>query len=128
MKTAIEIFAAVNFTVIGLSHLFQPRVWVDYFTWLRSKGKVGAMLNGLHALAFGSLIVAFHNVWQGLPTLLTIIGWAQVLKGLVNLVAPALGLRTLHRVSLERAWEFQLAGGLALALAAVLWYLALGGE
>ena len=85
MKTGIEIFAALNFAVIGLSHLLQPQVWVAYFTWLRSKGKVGALVNGLHSLAFGSLIVAFHNVWQGLPMLLTIIGWAQVLKGLVNM-------------------------------------------
>jgi len=127
MKTAIEILAALNFTVIGLSHLCQPQVWVDYFTWLRGKGKVGAMLNGLHALAFGSLIVAFHNVWQGLPMLLTIIGWAQVLKGLLNMVAPALGLRMLEHVRTERAWEFRLGGALALALAAVLWYLVLAG-
>ena len=127
IKTAIEIFAALNFTVIGLSHLFQPQVWVDYFTWLRAKGKVGALLNGLHALTFGSIIVAFHNIWHGLPVLLTIIGWAQVLKGLLNMVVPALGLRTLQRVHSERAWEFQLGGALALVLAAALWYLALVG-
>ena len=127
MKTAIQLFAALNFTAIGLSHLFQPRVWVDYFTWLCGKGKVGALLNGLHALAFGSLIVAFHNIWHGLPMVLTIIGWAQVLKGLLNMVAPSLGVRMLHHVRVERAWEFRLGGALALVLAAVLWYLVLVG-
>ena len=74
MKTGFEIFVALNFAVIGLSHLLQPQVWVDYFTWQRGKGKVGALVNGLHSLAFGSFIVAFHNIWHGLPMLLTIIG------------------------------------------------------
>jgi hypothetical protein len=128
MKTAIEIFVGLNLTVIGLSHVFQPRVWVDYFICLRSKGKVGALLNGLQALAFGSIIVAFHNIWHGLPILLTIVGWAQVLKGLLNMVAPKFGLRMLHHVSVERAWEFRVGGALALGLAAVLWYLVLVGE
>ncbi|OAI41958.1 hypothetical protein AYO41_05000 [Verrucomicrobia bacterium SCGC AG-212-E04] len=123
MQTAIEIFAALNFAVIGLSHLIQPLVWVDYFTWLRSKGKVGALVNGLHALLFGSLIVAFHNVWQGLPMLLTIFGWAQVLKGLLNTVVPSLGVRGLQYISAERAWQFRVGGALMLALSAVLCYI-----
>jgi len=31
LERAAEIFAVVNFVVIGLSHLVQPRVWVEYF-------------------------------------------------------------------------------------------------
>lgn len=46
MKTAIQLFTALNFTVIGPSHIFQPQVWVDYFTWLRANGKIGAILMG----------------------------------------------------------------------------------
>lgn len=62
--------------------------------------------NGLHALAFGSLIVAFHNTRHGLPIVLILVGWAQVVKGVLNLVVPALGLRMLEHVRSERAWEF----------------------
>ncbi|MFN2563748.1 MAG: hypothetical protein ABR499_01885 [Gemmatimonadaceae bacterium] len=65
-ERAIELYAAVNFLVIGLSHLLQPRAWVDFFVWLRTKGHTGVFLNGMLSLAFGSIIVAFHNVWAGL--------------------------------------------------------------
>ncbi len=127
MEKAIQLYAAVNFLVIGLSHLLQPRVWVDFFVWLRTKGHTGVFLNGMLSLSFGSIIVAFHNVWTGLPTILTVIGWAQVAKGLVSLVAPQLGVRSLERVSPERSGEFVAAGAVFLALAALMAYLVVRG-
>jgi hypothetical protein len=125
VEKATEIFAAVFLTVIGLSHALQPRAWVEFFVWLRGKGHAGAFVNGFLCLSFGSFIVAFHNVWSGLAVLLTLLGWAQVFKGLVNFVAPQVALWGLARVSLERAWQFVAAGIGALALSAVLWYIAL---
>jgi hypothetical protein len=125
VEKAIELYAALNFLVIGLSHALQPRVWVDFSVWLRSKGHTGVFVNGFLSLGFGSIIVAFHNVWSGLPMVLTIIGWAQVTKGLLNFVVPALGMRSLQRVSPERAWEFVVAGVMFLALSALMWYLVL---
>ena len=71
MERAVEVFAAVQFLVIGLSHVFQPRVWVEFFTWLRGKGYAGVFVNGFLSLGFGAFIVAFHNVWTGLPMVLT---------------------------------------------------------
>ena len=125
MLRAIEMFAALNFLVIGLSHLLQPRAWVEFFAWLRSKGHTGVFLNGMLSLLFGSIIVSFHNVWTGLATVLTVIGWAQVAKGLVSLVAPRLGMRSLERVSADRAREFVAAGAVFLALSALMAYLVL---
>ena len=125
MEKAIQLYAAVNFVVIGLSHLLQPRAWVDFFAWLRTKGHTGVFVNGMLSLSFGSIIVSFHNVWTGLPTVLTVIGWAQVAKGLVSLVAPRLGMRSLERVAPERAWEFVAAGAVFLALGALMGYLVL---
>ena len=125
MERAIEIFAAVNFFVIGLSHTFQPRVWVEFFTWLRGKGHAGVFVNGFLSLTFGSLIVSFHNVWTGLPMILTIIGWAQIAKALVSFVQPQWGLRSLQRVSPERASEFVVGGLVFLPLSALMAYLAL---
>jgi hypothetical protein len=124
VEKATEIFAAVFLLVIGLSHVAQPRAWVEFFVWLRGKGNAGVFVNGFLSLSFGSLIVAFHNVWDGLPVLLTLLGWAQVLKGLVSFVAPQVALWGLARVSTERAWQFVAGGILALALSAVLWYIA----
>ncbi len=125
MEQAVEMFAAVNFLVTGLSHVLHPRVWVEFFAWLRGRGHAGVFVNGLLSLGFGSIVVAFHNVWTGLPMVLTIVGWAHVVKSLVILAVPAVGMRSLERVSPERAHELVAAGGVLLALSAFLWYLVL---
>ena len=125
MERAVEIFAAVQCLVIGLSHVAQPRTWVEFFVRLRGWGRAGVFVNGFLSLSFGSVIVAFHNVWEGLPVVLTILGWAQVVKGLLNFVVPQVGLRTLARVSPERAGEFVVAGLFLFVLSGVFWYVAL---
>jgi hypothetical protein len=125
VERAIEVYAALNFFIIGLSHTFQPRAWVDFFILLRGKGHAGVFANGMLSLSFGSLIVAFHNVWTGLPAVLTVIGWMQILKALTSLLWPQWGLRSLQRVSHERRSEFVIAGALFLALSAFSAYLAL---
>lgn len=81
MERATEIYAAVQFLVIGLSHVLQPRVWVDFFTWLREKGHAGGV--------------------------------------------PRWGMRSLQRVSHERAHEFVIGGVFFLALSALMAYLAI---
>jgi len=125
MHKEIELFATVFSTVIGLSHVFQPRAWVEFFIWLREKGRRGAFVNGFITLGFGSFIVGFHNVWDGLAIILTLLGWSQVLKGLVNFVAPQLALRGLGKVSYKRAWHLVVAGLFTLVFSAVMWYVVL---
>jgi hypothetical protein len=127
VERAIELFACIQFLIVGLSHLLQPRVWVAFFIALRGKGLPGVFANGFLSLIFGSMIVAFHNVWTGLPMVLTVVGWAQVVKALVNFVAPKIALRGMQRIALDRAWEFQVAGAIALALSGLLAYLVLRG-
>lgn len=80
MEEAIQKLAIVSFFVIGLSHIFQPRVWTQFFIDLRSKGEIGSFINAFIHFPLGALIVAFHNVWQGIPTILTLLGYAWVLK------------------------------------------------
>ncbi len=124
MSHSIELLVAVSGLVIGLSHLFRPVEWVEFFVWLRSLGRPGVLANGLLSLSTGCLIVAFHNDWTGLRSVLTVFGWLQVLKGVICLVFPAVGMKSLERVSMERAGDFRKAGIVALAvgaLAAWLW-------
>jgi uncharacterized protein YjeT (DUF2065 family) len=125
MEQAIEVFAALCLLGIGLSHVVQPHVWVEFFVWLREKGRAGMFVEGLLSLGFGALVVGFHNVWSGLPVVLTLIGWGQLLKGLIRLVAPQFSLRVYERVTPERAWQFRVAGVAALALGSLLAYVAL---
>jgi hypothetical protein len=125
MEQAVQMYAAVQFLVIGLSHAFQPRAWVDFFIWLRGKGHAGVFANGFLSLIFGSVIVGFHNIWTGWPTVLTVIGWAQVIKAFVSFVLPEVGMRSLQRVSYDRAREFVVGGVIFLVLGAFMTYLAL---
>lgn len=122
MERAIQIFAVINLVVIGLSHVAQPRAWAEFFVALREKGDRGVFVVGFMSLAFGSLIVAFHNVWSGLPIVLTILGWTQVLKGLVYFTFPSYGLRKLGIVDVERARMFVWPGLGLLVIAALLGY------
>ena len=119
IEHATEVFAVVNLAVIGVSHIVQPGVWVEFFVALRSLGRAGVFINGMLSLLVGSIIVALHNDWNGMAALLTFIGWAQVIKGALSLTIPSIGLRTLMRVSMERAWEFQVGGAMFLVISAV---------
>ena len=123
MEQAIQVFAAVSFLVIGLSHLGQPNSWVAFYQALAARGTSGVFMEGFLLLNFGAIIVAFHNVWHGPALLLTLIGWAQVLKGLGRFVAPQVGLRVMQRVTPERAWHFQVGGVVGLLVSGFLWWL-----
>jgi len=122
MEQAVQLFAAISFLVIGLSHLSQPKSWVAFYQALAARGTPGAFIEGFLLLNFGAIIVAFHNVWHGPALVLTLIGWAQVLKGLGRFVAPQVGLRVMQRATPERAWLFQVGGVLALLLSGFLWW------
>ena len=125
MEKTVEVFAGVSFLVIGLSHLFQPIIWVEWFSRLRSLGRSGAFAEGFIALNFGALIVSFHNVWSGPAIVLTLIGWSQVLKALFRFVAPAASLRLYEKMGPERALQFRVAGVFALILSAFFLFLGL---
>lgn len=45
-------------------------------------------LGGVMALMIGFFMVTFHNVWEGWPILVTLIGWLALIKGLVILIFP----------------------------------------
>lgn len=122
MERAVQIFAIVQFVIIGLSHVFQPHAWVDFFVMLRERGKAGVFATAFISLVFGSIIVGFHNVWSEIPIVLTVLGWAQVLKALIYFVFPAYGLRKLQIPSPERARMFVLPGVAFLVLAGLLGY------
>lgn len=120
METSIQKLVAISYLVIGLSHIIQPRVWVRFFIMFRDKGEVGSFLNALLHFPMGVLIVSFHNVWHGIPLVITLMGWGLVIKSLVYFTYPKHGMRMMARVSLERSWEFVAAGVLAVALSGLI--------
>ena len=122
MQQAIEVFAAINFLVIGLSHVFQHRAWAEFFILLHRQGRPGAFANGFLSLFTGTLIVAFHNVWSGIPVILTVIGWSFILKAAVVFIAPDWGLRSMGRVRMENSRMFIVPGVILIVVAVVLGY------
>jgi hypothetical protein len=122
MERAVQVYAIINLTVIGISHVARPRVWVDFFVILRERGEAGVYAVAILNLIFGSIIVAFHNIWSGIPLALTLLGWANVAKALLYFVFPAMGLRRLQFLSYQRANLIAGGGIVFLLLAAVLGY------
>ncbi len=122
MGRSVETVAIILFGVVGLSHILQPKAWAEFFILLRGKGGHGAFLDGFLNLPLGAVIVAFHNIWSGISVVLTVVGWGLLIKGLIRFCAPKQALRMMARVSLERSWEFQVAGAALVVLAGLLGY------
>lgn len=120
MIRQVELFAVIHFTVMGLSHIVMRRVWAELFVILGRQGRAGAFAHGFLSLFFGSIVVAFHNVWSGLPAVLTVVGWAYLVKAALCFLAPGLQARSLARVSPARDWEFILPGAAYLIVAGLL--------
>ena len=123
MEPFVEKLTAIFFLVTGLSHILQPRVWVRFFIMIREKGEAGSFLNALIHFPLGAFIVAFHNVWHGFPAILvTIIGWGLTVKSTIYFLFPRHGLKMLGTISMERAWQFVVAGIFGVLLAAAIYY------
>ena len=120
MERAIEIFAAINFLIIGLSHVFQHRAWAEFFVQLQRQGRPGAFANGFLSLFTGSLIVAFHNVWSWPGVLLTALGYGMLLKSAVVFIRPDWGLASMARVTPDTSRKIMLPGVMLIAVAGVL--------
>lgn len=124
--TGIERLTALGFVITGLSHIAAPRAWARFFIDMREKGEAGGFLNAYVHIPLGLLIVAFHPVWSGPGLLVTLIGWALTLKGLLYFLWPALALRSMAHISEEQAGRFRIAGVAALLLGLVIGWIALG--
>jgi uncharacterized protein YjeT (DUF2065 family) len=124
-QRAIEIFALLNFVIVGISLVYQPLAWAKYFAWMRRNGEGGAVIYGLFCVLWGSLIVSFHREWNGLLVVLPVFGVLQLLEGFVFLVAPEIGLRMMSSFNEANLGLFRLLGIIALVLAAII-FVAIG--
>ena len=122
MARSVEVLAIILFGVIGLSHLLQPKAWAEFFIILRANGEAGVFVDGLLNLPVAGIIIAFHNIWSGIPVVLTVVGWCLLVKSLLRFCVPRWVLGIMARVSIERAWEFQVAGAGLVTLAGVVGY------
>ncbi len=96
---SIQIFVTINFLVIGLSHFSQPKIWIEFFDFLYKKGNVGNIFNAMLALGMGSIILSFHFVWTWPMFIITLYGLTQIIKGLIYLTFPSVGLKSIRRIN-----------------------------
>ena len=127
MELAVTKLAIICFFITGVSHIVHPRVWAQFFIDMHAKGNIGSFHNALLHFPLGVVIVSFHNVWSGLPLILTLIGWGLVLKGFIYFVFPHHGSKVLARVSMERSQGFFIAGLFSIGISGFLAYSILRG-
>lgn len=111
---------------MGVSHLAQPRPWVEFFTARRAIGRPGPVTNSFINSTSGIVIVSLHQVWSGPAVVLTLFGWLLPAKSAMSLLRPEIGLRALslsrHGDQAFRAAEIGLlviGGACALQLAGI---------
>ncbi len=80
IETGIQTFAIIHLGTLGLSHVIAHKTWARFFIWFREKEGPGVFCIAFLSLGLGSVIVAFHPVWSGIPIVLTVFGWSQVSK------------------------------------------------
>jgi hypothetical protein len=122
MESAVQIFAAINFLAMGLSHIVQHRAWKEFFVFLHARGNVSNFINAFLALGMGSLIFAFHRVWSGIPLLLTLYALTSLAKGALFLIAPQVGLRSMENATTKDSRLFIAPGMLLIAFGTALLY------
>jgi hypothetical protein len=120
-QRAIELFALLNFAVVGLSLVARPMAWARFFIWMQREGEAGAVIYGLLCVLWGSLIVSFHPTWHWPSLILPSFGVLQVFEGFIFLLMPRFGLHTMAVFSEKRLWLFRLLGVIALGLVVYIW-------
>ncbi len=99
MEDFIQIIVVINFIAIGLSMAFRPHLWIEWVNNIQEKG-VPAMLSlGMIYLFMGSIIVSFHWIWEGLATIITIIGVLIVCESCLILIMPRTALKILNALA-----------------------------
>ncbi|WP_419861601.1 hypothetical protein [Candidatus Palauibacter sp.] len=90
LTRAVEVFVSINLIALGVSYVLRPADWRAFIEHLQSKGAAGSLTVAFLAMGIGSFIVAFHNVWGGVPTILTVYGWLALAKGAFYALVPGL--------------------------------------
>jgi len=82
-----QIFSLV-YIAVGIGILINPDFYKKLFEDFTENASA-LYLGGIMALAFGYLIVAFHNTWtKDLSVIITIVGWLALIKGILILIQP----------------------------------------
>ncbi len=115
--SAVQMLLLISCTLIGLSHILQPKMWFDYFADLKTRGHSALITRSFtFELWPALLIVALHQVWSGPAIIITIYGHLLLLKFTIAMLAPKIGMKSLD-IAKKGDSSFIIAGGLILVIA-----------
>jgi len=107
--------------LVSLSMAMRRQATVDVVTALIHNPPV-LYLAGVMALTAGLAIVLSHNLWSGgaLPVIVTLVGWASLLKGLLLMSLSPEGASEVYLGALHYAEFFYLYDAILFLLGAYL--------
>jgi hypothetical protein len=112
----VQALLAIPFLLMGASHIVQPAMWRLYFTRLQAEG-TPALVTRTFMLEMwpALLLVVFHRVWTGPAVVLTVYGYVLLVKVVLSMLMPSVGMRSLQMA--ERGdTGFRVGGILLVAL------------
>ncbi|MEM6554670.1 MAG: hypothetical protein AAF642_02280 [Pseudomonadota bacterium] len=97
--------------LLGLSHILQKQMWLDFFRGLEAMGHAGVVWRTFMLELWPAiLIVSFHQDWSWPNVFVTAYGHLLMLKVGLSLLIPQLGLRSLQQADRSGQIGFVLAG------------------
>lgn len=116
--SAVQFVMAVSGTLMAVSHIVRPDIWVDFFSRLHDQGTRGVLTRTFMLELWPALlVVTLHQVWTGLAIVVTVYGWLQLTKIAVSVMAPEIGLKSLAMAK-RGDNAFRLGGVMLLAVSA----------
>lgn len=116
----VQAVLSLPLLLMGMSHLVQPKMWIDFFTYLHGLGTTGVVLRSFALeLLPAVLITTFHFVWSGPEIIISIYGVLLAAKIAISLVKPAIGLRSLAMANQHQSRSFIVAGIMLILLSAL---------
>lgn len=110
-QSVVQFVFLIACVPMGVSHIVQPRMWVEFFARIHEQGTAGLVGKVLAIELWPALLlVSLHQVWSGPAIVLTLYGWAQFTKVWLALLVPAIGMRSLAMAESKGERGFVLGG------------------
>ncbi|MEM7733884.1 MAG: hypothetical protein AAF280_14040 [Pseudomonadota bacterium] len=107
----VEALLALPFVILGLSHIVQRHMWVDFFNGLAAQGHAGVVWRSMALEIWpAALIIALHQDWSWPGVVITAYGHLLMFKVGVSLLFPAIGRRSLQQAEKSGTAGFVVAG------------------
>lgn len=107
---------------VGLGIFFSRAYYMKVYRHLENE-TLAVLMSGIVALVAGIVIVMNHNIWGGfIPTVVTLVGWLSIAKGLLLIIFPQVVDRIGDRLSVS-GW-FPVIGSIYALLGAFISYAA----